>query len=105
MDFFPALTWLYGTNHAGVGHFRRYEKGPLSQLVENAGFQIVNSRYMDFFGIIPWFVLFRLSKQAAIRSHHDGVYDRFCVPVCRYLEHSIRFLIGKNLLIVGRKPL
>lgn len=102
--FVPALTWLYGTNDVAVGHFRRYEKEPLSKLVETAGFQIVKSRYIDFFGIIPWFVLFRLFKQAAVHSNQVSVYDRFCVPICRYLEHSIRFPIGKNLLIVGRKP-
>jgi SAM-dependent methyltransferase len=103
--FVPALTWLYGTNDEAVGHYRRYEKVPLTRLVEDVGFELVKIRYLDFFGIIPWFLLFRILKQATVRGNQVAFYDRFCVPILRRLENSIRFPIGKNLLIVGRRPI
>ncbi|MGB6066928.1 MAG: class I SAM-dependent methyltransferase [Desulfomonilaceae bacterium] len=103
--FVPALQWLYGTNDELVGHFRRYERESLNELVENCGFRVVKSAYIDLLGIIPWFLLFRLLKQANIRRNQVSIYDRFCVPICRLLERTIRVPIGKNLVTVGWKPL
>lgn len=103
--FVPALNWLYGTNDMAVGHYRRYEKAQLTKLVENVGFDIVKIRYLDFFGVAPWFLLFRVLKQPTVRGNQVAFYDRFCVPILRRLENSIHFPIGKNLLIVGRRPI
>lgn len=100
--FVPALPWLYSAFDASLGHYRRYRKGQLKKLMEEAGFSIVTISYFDFFGILPWFVYLTLLK-GKIGSGNAGVYDRFIVPVARLIESVLPPPVGKNLFVVAHK--
>ncbi len=100
--FVPALSWLYSDIDREVGHFRRYHKAPLVSLVESAGFEIVEAKYFDLFGIAPWYVAYVLMKKG-ITGGDVAAYDKVIVPVMRWIEHRVTPPIGKNLLLVGRK--
>ncbi len=101
--FVPALQWLYGTADANFGHVRRYYKKPLEAMVESVGFEIVKSSYFDVAGIIPWWILFCLFKNQSIKANQVSVYDKGVVPIMRRIEQKIPLLIGKNILLVGKK--
>lgn len=100
--FVPALPWLYSELDRQVGHFRRYTKKSLVELVQTAGFSIVMARYFDVAGIIPWYVSFTLLKKT-IRGGSVSLYDRLVVPVMRLIEGLVTPPVGKNLLLVARK--
>jgi len=100
--FVPALPWLYSELDASIGHYRRYTKGQLRKLMEEAGFSIVRISYFDFFGILPWFVYFRLLRGRA-GSGTTSAYDRFVVPIARILESIVPPPVGKNLFVIARK--
>ena len=100
--FVPALSWLYSDIDKEVGHFRRYHKAPLVSLVESAGFEVVEVKYFDLLGIIPWYVAYVLMKKD-ITGGDVAVYDKIIVPVMRWIEKRVTPPIGKNLLVVGRK--
>ncbi len=102
--FVPALSWLFGTLDQLVGHERRYELGALKQEVHAQGFSILNVRYFDALGILPWFVTGRVLKQQVFNAKAATLYDNVAVPVGRSLEHWLRPPLGKNLLCIGRKP-
>ncbi|HEY3179424.1 MAG TPA: class I SAM-dependent methyltransferase [Casimicrobiaceae bacterium] len=101
--FVPALPWLYSEHDWEIGHFRRYTKRNLISLVENAGFTVVKARYFDVVGIIPWYVNFVLLRNS-IGKDAVALYDRFVVPLMRRVETAIRPPIGKNVLLIGRRP-
>ena len=61
--FVPALAWLYSDFDASIGHYRRYYKKQLIDLVEKAGFEIVKISYFDIMGIIPWFIFLRFLRK------------------------------------------
>ena len=100
--FVPALPWLYSELDKQVGHFRRYTKKNLVNLVQRAGFSVVKVRYFDVAGIIPWYINFTLLKNT-ISGGSVSLYDRLVVPVMRVFEGLVPPPIGKNVLLVARK--
>ncbi|CAA0111797.1 Ubiquinone biosynthesis O-methyltransferase [Halioglobus japonicus] len=100
--FVPALKFLYSDLDKKGGHFRRYSKRELTDVVTSAGFRIESCRYFDVMGIIPWYIAFVLLKQTT-SSSNVTLYDRIVVPVMRRVESVITPPIGKNLLLVARK--
>ncbi len=100
--FVPALSFLYSNLDKKVGHFRRYSKNSLIEVVNSAKFSIKEVRYFDIAGIIPWYIFFVLLKKTTTEGNVSA-YDRFVVPVMRKIEGIIPPFIGKNLLLVGKK--
>ena len=100
--FVPALKFLYSELDKKVGHFRRYSKRELTDVVTSAGFRIESCRYFDVMGIVPWYIAFVLLKQTTSTAN-VSLYDRIVVPVMRRVESVIPPPIGKNLLLVARK--
>jgi SAM-dependent methyltransferase len=100
--FVPALSWLFSDLDRQVGHFRRYHKKPLSELVKDAGLEIVTIKYFDFAGILPWYIAFVLMGKS-ISGGNVNAYDRLVVPIMKRLENIIEAPIGKNLLLVAKK--
>lgn len=101
--YVPALAWLYSEFDRTIGHFRRYHKRDLIDAVGSAGFQVVQAKYFDSLGIIPWYVSAVLLKRT-INSNSVALYDSLAIPVLSRVERYLPPWIGKNLLVVGRKP-
>lgn len=100
--FVPALSFLYSKLDNKLGHFRRYTKDQLVEVVSSAGFTVKNVKYFDIAGIIPWYIAFVLLKQTAMQSN-VSMYDNIVVPVMSKIERVITPPIGKNLVLVGQK--
>jgi SAM-dependent methyltransferase len=100
--FVPALTWLYSDFDKQIGHFRRYRKADLRDLVEDVGFAIVRARYFDLAGIVPWYVKYVLLR-TSMGSASVSLYDKLVVPTMRLIESSVTPPIGKNVLLIARK--
>ncbi|MDP2665654.1 MAG: methyltransferase domain-containing protein [bacterium] len=102
--FVPALPFLFSEFDASVGHYRRYKKYQLAMLMRDAGFEIVELLYFDIVGILPWLVFMKRLRQPRT-SGSAGLYDTLVVPPMRKIESLFRPPIGKNLIVVGRRPL
>ena len=100
--FVPALQWLYSELDNKLGHFRRYHKKDLCDVVTGAGFDITCVKYFDIAGIIPWYLAFVLMKKN-MTGGNVSVYDRFIVPPMRFIEGLLAPPIGKNILLVASK--
>lgn len=100
--FVPALSLLFSDLDRRLGHYRRYHKSELIRIIESAGFVTTKVKYLDFAGLLPWYVAFVLLKRS-ISGSNVASYDKLVVPVMRRLEGIVEPPIGKNLLIVGRK--
>jgi Methyltransferase domain len=101
--FVPTLSWLYSDLDKTIGHYRRYHKRELVKLMKDAGFDVVKVKYLDFSGMIPWYIAFVLLRRV-ITSGNVSAYDKWIVPAIRRIERIIKPPIGKNLLLVGKKP-
>ncbi len=100
--FVPALPFLYSAFDASVGHYRRYRKEQLKVLLEDAGFSVIKISYFDLFGIIPWFIYFKLLRRP-FNPGSVSMYDTVVVPIARIIESMIPPPIGKNLFVIAQK--
>lgn len=100
--FVPALSFLYSNLDKTIGHYRRYSKKELKEVVASVGFSIKKVKYFDMVGIIPWYIAFVLLKQP-ISEAKVSMYDKLVVPIMRKVERSMTPKIGKDLVLIGQK--
>ena len=50
----PAIPSLYNDFDRNAGHLRRYGKGQLAELAQNADLNIIYQRYINILGVIPY---------------------------------------------------
>lgn len=102
--FVPAMPSLYSEFDRSIDHFRRYTKPELEEKCRQAGFSIVKSRYLDWLGVLPWWIRFRLLKSKTMSPGAVKLYDRIGVPIMKATESLIAPPRGKNVLLVAEKP-
>lgn len=102
--FVPALKGLYGAKDKKLGHFRRYSRDELADKCRAAGFDIVKMKWFDIVGIAPWWVKHCLLQQHDVTPGEIRFYDRLVIPICAFFESLIAPPVGKNLILIGRKP-
>jgi 2-polyprenyl-3-methyl-5-hydroxy-6-metoxy-1,4-benzoquinol methylase len=100
--FVPALHAIYGTLDEALGHYRRYDKKELEFMLEEAGFKIVKSRYLNFTGAFSWFLYSRILKAKSPAEKRIIFYDKFIVPVVAMIENLVRLPFGQSILIIAR---
>lgn len=100
----PALQFLYSAIDARVGHFRRYSLPGLRTIVEEGGYRVKRARYFDVMGVLPWLILNRILGFTDFKPGMAAVYDRLFVPVTRSLEAVMTPPLGKNVVLIARKP-
>ena len=99
----PALSCLYGTLDACHGHQRRYTQETLKAKMQSVGFRIETWRYMNFFGVLTWFLAGRVLKQKKFFEKTCYQLDKI-VPLLRIIERRFRPPWGQSLVMVGRIP-
>lgn len=58
----PAMPGLYCYMDKNVGHYRRYTKGELRVKAKRAELQVIEDKYMNFMGILPYWIKGKLKK-------------------------------------------
>ena len=69
--FVPAFPWLFGSFDRQINYFRRYTRTELEEKCVTAGFKVITSKYFDLFGVVPWWVKYRL-----LQSNQNGARRR-----------------------------
>ncbi len=98
----PAYMEAYGRMDKELGHFRRYSKGQVVTKLINSKFLIINSSYLNWLGLIGWFVNARLLRRRIIPEGQLGLFDKLARPFLM-LEDFIRPPFGLSVLVVGEK--
>ena len=79
--FVPALPRLYGSLDYKSGHHRRYTgRRRCASVIAGAGFELVDVRYLDVLGVVPYFVMYRLLDVKTLGSVSSNGYDRVDRP-------------------------
>jgi len=100
--FVPALPLLHGSMDEVDGHYRRYTRRSLRSRMTEAGFTIEQSHYMNFPGMLAWFLDAKVLRRKFVPASHDGLFQRM-VPRIAAVERRIRPPVGLSLVVVGRK--
>ena len=97
----PANPALFGSMDEAVGHFRRYTRRALSDLLTGCGFTVEALEPMNVLGIPGWFVNGRLLRRRAMPPLQLRAYD-LLAPTLARLEDRLRPKVGMSLLAVAR---
>lgn len=98
----PALEMLYGSMDAFFEHYRRYSKKQLKFLVQEQNLEIVKFYYLNFLGLLGWFVNGRILKNKELPEKQTKLFDKL-VPFLEFTEKIIRPPLGQSLILIARK--
>jgi SAM-dependent methyltransferase len=103
--YVPAFMILYSEMDRRIGHYRRYRRQPLVQLLEGAGFHVRYASYVDSLGFFASLGLRFLDRSGGVLNPRMvRLYDRVAFPVSRLLDRAMGPVLGKNVLIRATKP-
>jgi SAM-dependent methyltransferase len=102
--YVPALNGLYTEWDRKVGHHRRYSKRRLASVVEEAGLEVAELRYMNLLAIPAWLVSGRLTANGDTCHSRLALWDKTGTVLGRAIERRVRVPIGLNLFCVARRP-
>lgn len=99
--YVPALNGLYGAWDLKVGHYRRYSKWRVREVLRAGGLRPELVRYVNLLAIPAWAAFSRSDVDATV-GRSLSLWDRAAVPAIRAVESRVAPPIGLNLLAVGR---
>ena len=104
--YVPAFDVLYSKMDELVGHHRRYRRNDLVTKMTDTGFQIDTATYVDSLGFFLALVYRWVgSDTGVIDPKAVKIYDRLLFPLSRILDRLLFGSFGKNLLVIGTRPL
>jgi len=98
----PALKTLYGSMDVSFNHLHRYNKKDLKRLIHDKNLKIVDFFYMNFLGLLGWFVNGRIFKKKELPVKQTILFDKI-VPFLCLAEKIIRPPLGQSLILVAQK--
>ena len=98
----PAWPSLFSEFDEHVGHFRRYSRRSLLNIVPQ-NLHRVKLEFIDPVGLLMVLTNRYLTRKQVPSSNDIRRWDRFGVPVSRRLHPLLRGRVGKSLLFVGIK--
>ncbi|MCZ6603506.1 MAG: class I SAM-dependent methyltransferase [Planctomycetota bacterium] len=99
----PAIPLLFSTLDEALDHHRRYTRSRLVYKMESAGFRLIESRYLNFFGIAGWFLSGKILRRRILPSTLLGLFNAM-VPAFRAFERLTGPPIGLSVIAIGEKP-
>lgn len=100
--FVPAMPALYGTMDEVSGHFRRYRRAELVEVLTRSGFNVDAIHNFDPVGILPYWLSYRVMRRTRLGGTTVGLYDKVIIPVSRVVTAVTgRRGPGKNLVAVA----
>ena len=99
----PAFPALYGPIDEHLGHYRRYTRASMIQLVEQAGLRIRKMHYVNSAGFFGWWANARILRSQALSRRQVEIYDRYVAPGLSRLEKIVKPPFGQSLFVCLEK--
>jgi SAM-dependent methyltransferase len=97
----PAHRFLHGAFDEAVGHYRRYSRRGLRDVLGRAGFEVRSLKFFNAAATLPWLVNGRLLRRAYLPEGQVSLADRL-VPLLR-LERLVGPPFGISLIAIAQK--
>ena len=102
--FSPAFEGLYSAFDRVIGHRRRYRVSSLATVLDDAGFEVLDVRYVNAPGALIWWAYARRLGRVPTEPGAARAFDRAVVPLVRRFEAGRRLPFGQSVLAVARRP-
>lgn len=98
----PAHDFLFGEIDKSIGHFRRYNKGKLLNLMKSIGFKIIKARLLNVLGAVGWWFAGKLLKNKDVGKGKVKLFN-VVAPMILPIEDVIEPPFGTSVLVIARK--
>lgn len=98
----PSHPILSGQIDQSIGHFRRYSKNKLNEILLETGLKIIKSRRLNFLGSIGWFIAGRILREDRVDEDKVKIFN-FFAPTVLKIEDLIEPPIGTSILTIAQK--
>jgi SAM-dependent methyltransferase len=71
----PCGQWLWGELDKSLGHYRRYSKRTINEVVSRSGFTPIKSRYLFFTLVLPAFIFRAIPFRLGIQRSEQQVFE------------------------------
>jgi SAM-dependent methyltransferase len=99
----PAMPSLYSPMDEAIGHWRRYDRNGLTQVISSAGLEVVRVWSFNTAAVPGWWWNGRVRKLRSPPEGQVALYNRL-VPLLRPLDRLTRLFCGASLIAVARRP-
>jgi SAM-dependent methyltransferase len=99
----PAHQRLYTPFDQAIGHYRRYSRASLRALTPPT-LRLEKLFYLDSVGLLASLANRLLLKQSMPTLRQVQTWDRFFVPLSRWLDPLLAYRLGKTVVGVWRRP-
>ena len=97
----PSGQWLFNSLDKELGHFRRYSRSGLNDLLKSCGLTVTHSAYFNAAAMLGWWVSGRILKEKIISASKLNMYDKM-VPVFQVADWFVTPFTGISVISVGR---
>ena len=101
--YVPAFNCIWSALDTKVEHYRRYTKKTLENVFISSNIKIQKSEYVDCLGFFAALVYKILNKDGNLEKRTLVFYDKIVFPTSRFFDCLFRFILGKNVFVVGEK--
>lgn len=103
----PACKWLFGSIDVASDHYRRYTPAELREKASRVGWEVVRVKYMNIFGVLPYWLKSRVTKKEANFSRTFKPWQlrvlRAAMPLLMTMDRLIGPPVGQSAILVARK--
>ncbi|HEY4935477.1 MAG TPA: class I SAM-dependent methyltransferase [Puia sp.] len=96
----PAGQWLYNSIDRELGHYKRYSKSGLKDLLESAGLVVTECRYFNAAAILGWWISGNVLREKIISPSKLNVYNRL-VPMFRIIDWFVSPFTGISVIFTA----
>ena len=100
--YVPAVPFAYGSLDRMLGHYRRYTRASLAELLRGVGLDPGSVRYFNLFGLLGWLVNGRILQRKVLSRSQVALFERL-VGILR-VEDRVRLPIGLGVISCAAKP-
>lgn len=84
-----------------AGHYRRYNKQMLGKVLREAGFRVVEMKYINPVGGMGWYLNSKFYKPASLSTQAVNsqilFFDKYVLPLSRLLTPVFEGFFGQSL--------
>jgi len=104
--FVPAFQSLFSNMDNLAGHFKRYTKKSVMELMQSFNLKIIKNEYFNPIGGIGWWVNKHLKHNnldSKIINNQIAIFDKYIVPISKMFNPITKSFFGQSLLVVIKK--
>lgn len=98
----PAFDFAYGPMDKALGHYKRYTKKNVSDLLITNHYSLISCHYLNWIGLLGWIINGKILRKRIIPSTQLKIFDKLAA-VLLFFEKFISPPFGLSVLAIGER--